>query len=244
MARSVLTALAAVVLLGGSVPAALGQEKRDKGGAKPQTVTVTKVDAAKGAITVKYNDAQGKPHEKTFQLTHDVRVLDETGQVIKIDVFEAGNEALVVESEGRLRELRRAPNLSRARRCSDAVRALVEMADCDEGCAGDLQKIYDMLRKLDTGKNGKIDPKAIKAEADHILQERVKEVFGRLDANKDGKISKDEARGLVKEHFEQIDANRDGFIAFDELLQAARKRHEHQPADGKRTDSRPAQKEK
>jgi Ca2+-binding EF-hand superfamily protein len=90
-----------------------------------------------------------------------------------------------------------------------------------------------MLRKLDTAHNGKIDPAALKAEADRILHERVKEVFQRLDANADGKISKDEARGLIKEHFNKIDTNRDGFIEFNELLHAAKERREQRPADNK-----------
>ena len=65
-----------------------------------------------------------------------------------------------------------------------------------------------------------------------------------MRVSKDGKISKEEARGLVKENFDRIDTNRDGFIQFDELLQAARERHERQPAAGKQTDSKSAEKEK
>jgi Ca2+-binding EF-hand superfamily protein len=207
-------------------------------------VTVTKVDAKKGEITVKYTDDKGKEQEKTFQLTSDVRLLDETGRVVKIDVFESGNDALIVESEGKLRELRRARHLGRTRRLSDEVRTMIEMTDCEEGCAEDLQKIYDMLRKLDTGKNGKIDPQALKTEADNILKERVKEVFNRLDTNKDGKISKEEARGLIKEHFDKIDTNKDGFIDFDELLKAAKERREHKPPDTKPGDNKQPEKEK
>ncbi len=42
-------------------------------------------------------------------------------------------------------------------------------------------------------------------------------ILERLDANKDGKLSKDEAQGPLKERFEQADANGDGFIGADEL---------------------------
>ena len=49
----------------------------------------------------------------------------------------------------------------------------IEMAESDANCVADLQAIYDQLRKLDTGKNGKIDQAALKAEAgilrDHNL---------------------------------------------------------------------------
>jgi len=244
MFRSLLAALSVAVLLGGNMPAASAQDGKNKDAAQPKSVTITKVDAKNGQITVKYQDAQGKAQEKTFRLSQDVRLLDETGRVIQIDVFEAGNEALVLEREGQLREVRRTPGLGRARRLSDSVRTLMELADGEQASAEDLQKIYDMLRKLDTGKNGKIDPQALKAEADTILRERVKEVFGRLDVNKSGKISKDTARGLVKEHFDQIDTNRDGFIQFDELLHAARERHERQATAEKQTNTKSAEKEK
>jgi Ca2+-binding EF-hand superfamily protein len=83
-----------------------------------------------------------------------------------------------------------------------------------------------MLRKLDTGKNGKIDPAALKAEREHIVAERVKTIFNSLDTNRDGKITKDEAKGLIKEHFDKIDRNGDGAITYEELLQAAQEKHE------------------
>jgi len=44
-----------------------------------------------------------------------------------------------------------------------------------------------------------------------------REIIGRLDANKDGKVSKDEAQGPVKENFERFDGNKDGFISEDEI---------------------------
>ena len=44
----------------------------------------------------------------------------------------------------------------------------------------------------------------------------------RLDTNKDGKISKDEAKGPMVQHFDQIDANSDGFVSKEELEQMKR----------------------
>jgi Ca2+-binding EF-hand superfamily protein len=242
MPRTFLAALTVLVLLVGRGLADDQKQKNQSDGTKPKNATITNVDPRKGTITLKYTDEQGKPQEKTFQLTSDVRLLNETGRLVNIDVFQSANEALIVEREGKLRELRRAPQLGRLSRLSDSVRTLIEMTDCDEGCTEDLQRIYDMLRKLDTGHNGKIDPKALKAEADNILQERVKEVFNRLDTNKDGKISKDEARGLIKEHFDQIDTNKDGFISYDELLKAAKERHEAKASDTKATNNPPKEK--
>src|SRR6516165_400500 len=132
----------------------------DKSGTdKPTTVTITKVDAQKGEITAKYEDENGKSQTKTLHLTRDVRLLDETGRVVQLDVFESGNDALVLESGGKVVEVRRTPHHNPTRNLSDAVQSLIEMSQYEEGFTQELQQIYDMLRKLDTGKNGQIDPK-------------------------------------------------------------------------------------
>jgi Ca2+-binding EF-hand superfamily protein len=133
---------------------------------------------------------------------------------------------------------------TRTRQLGDSVRVMIEMAEVEPGCTEQLQQIYTMLRSLDTGKNGKIDPQAVKAQANRLLQERVKAAFDRLDTNKDGKISKDEARGLIKEHFGRIDTNKDGFIEYNELLQAAKERREHKAANAPATDTKPNAKDK
>jgi Ca2+-binding EF-hand superfamily protein len=232
MFRVLFATIATVALLAGSLNAADDKDKKDNPAAKPFTVTVVKVDGKKGEITVKYPaDEKGKEQQKTFQLTRDVRLFDETGRVAKIDIFEAGTEAFIVESEGTLKELRRAGQVARHQTLADHVRTLLEMSASDETAAEEVQQIYDMLRKLDTAKNGKIDPTALKAEADKILKERVKAIFDRLDVNKDGKISKEEAKGLIKEHFEKLDANKDGFIDFEELLKAAKEKREAKAAE-------------
>jgi Ca2+-binding EF-hand superfamily protein len=229
MSRLLLTLFLLLSLLTGGV-AADDKEKKDKDSPKPSPVVITKVDAKKGEITVKYTDAKGKEQEKTFQLSKDVRIFDETGRVATIDVFQAGHDALVLESEGKLREVRRSVRPHPGRRLSDAMKTLIEMTDSDEVYAQEVQRIYDMLRKLDTAKNGKIDPAALKAERDRILEERIDDLIKRLDANKDGKISKDEAKGLVKEHFDKLDLNKDGFLDRDELLKAAREKQETKPS--------------
>jgi Ca2+-binding EF-hand superfamily protein len=151
-------------------------------------------------------------------------ILVETGRVAAIDVFESGDAALILAAKGQLTELRHRAEAPPAPRLSDAVKTLIEMTDSEQGCVREVQRIYDMLRKLDTSKNGKIDPAALKAERERIVAERVKAIFDRLDTNRDGKITKDEAKGSIKEHFDKIDRNGDGAITYKELLRAAQEK--------------------
>jgi hypothetical protein len=44
-------------------------------------VTITKVDAKEGTVTVKMMDKEGKEVEKTFQLMEDVEYIDTTGRL-------------------------------------------------------------------------------------------------------------------------------------------------------------------
>ena len=46
------------------------------------------------------------------------------------------------------------------------------------------------------------------------------------DANKDGKLSKEEAPDRMKENFDRIDANSDGFLDETELKQMAERMRE------------------
>jgi len=58
---------------------------------------------------------------------------------------------------------------------------------------------------------GKMTPEAL-----------VQSILDRMDKNKDGKISRDEAQGQIKENFDKIDLNKDGFLDKEELLKMAR----------------------
>jgi Ca2+-binding EF-hand superfamily protein len=107
------------------------------------------------------------------------------------------------------------------RRPSDVVFVVIEMSDCDEGCAAEVQRMYDVLRSLDKNKDGKIDADELKAMRQQLVAERVDHLIRELDADKDGKISREEAKGEIKRNFDEIDANKDGYIDRDELLRAA-----------------------
>lgn len=225
MSRFLLVGLAVTFVLIGNLRAAQDKEKPPKDIPNHMSVTITKIDSKKGEITVKYNDGKAKDQQKIYQLSPDVKIFDETGRVVKIDVFEAGSEALILAKEGHLTELRRPARAHPGYRLSDAVKTLIEMTDTENGCVEEVQRIYDMLRKLDINKNGKIDLKELEAERDRIVVERVKGAFERLDTNKDSNISKEEAKGLLRDHFDRIDRNNDGLIAYQELLHAAREKH-------------------
>jgi uncharacterized lipoprotein NlpE involved in copper resistance len=68
---------------------------------------ITKVDAKKGEVTVKMKDENGKETEKTFKLAEDIRYVDSTGRVAAIDVFQSGNEVLIVEADGKIKEMKK-----------------------------------------------------------------------------------------------------------------------------------------
>jgi Ca2+-binding EF-hand superfamily protein len=106
------------------------------------------------------------------------------------------------------------------RRPSDVVFILIETSDVDEDSTAELQRIYDVLRKLDKNKDGKIDPEELKVVREKLIDERVDHILSKLDADKDGRISKDEAKGRIKEHFDRLDLDKDGYISRDELRQA------------------------
>lgn len=44
-----------------------------------------------------------------------------------------------------------------------------------------------------------------------------KELIEKMDANEDGKLSKDEIKGRLKDHFDKVDTDEDGFITEEEF---------------------------
>lgn len=46
------------------------------------------------------------------------------------------------------------------------------------------------------------------------------ELLKEMDANKDGKLAKDEVKGPLKEDFTKIDTDKDGFLSLEELKKA------------------------
>ncbi|OBX24440.1 hypothetical protein BAA08_00100 [Bizionia sp. APA-3] len=48
------------------------------------------------------------------------------------------------------------------------------------------------------------------------------ELLEKMDANKDGKLAKEEISGNLKNHFSEVDTDKDGFITEEELKNAPR----------------------
>jgi uncharacterized protein YigE (DUF2233 family) len=76
---------------------------------KDERVTITRVDAKAGKVTVKMKDQNGREVEKTLQLAEDAEYIDSTGRVAALTVFRAGDQVLIIEVEGKLRGLQKAP---------------------------------------------------------------------------------------------------------------------------------------
>jgi Ca2+-binding EF-hand superfamily protein len=127
------------------------------------------------------------------------------------------------------------------RRPSDLIYMLVEMSDFDEECQREVQRAYEILRRLDLNKDGKIDAGELKAGREHIANNRVDFLFKQLDANKDGRISREEAKGHILASFAEIDLNRDGFIDRSELLKAATEKPTIAPPGGEQRTTPPPQ---
>jgi Ca2+-binding EF-hand superfamily protein len=88
--------------------------------------------------------------------------------------------------------------------------------------------------RLDSNNDGKLDKGEVGKVVEMLGQRfrppdakgrpEVQNVLNRMlegmDTNKDGKLSKEEARGRVGENFAQFDANKDGFLDREELTRA------------------------
>jgi Ca2+-binding EF-hand superfamily protein len=96
----------------------------------------------------------------------------------------------------------------------------IDINDPEIESVKELQQTYDLLRKIDTNHDGKIDEKELAAYRAERQKERVDRIFKHMDKNGDGKISKDEARGLWAEHFKELDTNGDGFLDRSEVEKA------------------------
>jgi Ca2+-binding EF-hand superfamily protein len=127
------------------------------------------------------------------------------------------------------------------RRPSDLIYMLVELSEDDQECQREVQRAYEILRRLDRNKDGKIDADELKAGREHVANNRVDFIFKQLDTNKDGRISREEAKGHILANFAELDLNRDGFIDRAELQKAAMEKPTVAPPGGERRTTPPPQ---
>jgi Ca2+-binding EF-hand superfamily protein len=110
-----------------------------------------------------------------------------------------------------------------------------------------LAKVFD---KFDTDGDGKLDKKEVEqmlqalrkrfaqeqakpASCNPQVDKVVERLLQQMDTNRDGKISRAEAKGRIAELFDQLDVNKDGFLDKNELRQAAMRFLGAQGAQGK-----------
>jgi 3-dehydroquinate synthase class II len=76
-----------------------------KQGVEHSKAKITKVDSDKGTVSAMVKDRNGNDAERLFFLTDDIEYIDSTGEIATIEVFESGDEVLIFESEGKIKEL-------------------------------------------------------------------------------------------------------------------------------------------
>lgn len=115
------------------------------------------------------------------------------------------------------------------------IRNMLNSADKDKDgklskdeAIGPLRENFDTF---DENKDGLIDADELKAMPRRLASSRQPADIGQqflarlleADADKDGKLSKEEAPGRVKENFDSLDGNKDGFLDKEELTAMARR---------------------
>jgi len=70
---------------------------------------IVNIDPQKGTVTVQMKGRNGKSRIRTFHLTEDIEYADSTGRVARVDMFRSGDEVLIVEEKGKLKQLSQAP---------------------------------------------------------------------------------------------------------------------------------------
>lgn len=214
MLRALLCSVPVLALIAAGSPAA--DEKPDRAGVNG---VVVKVDAAHHAVTVRLKDAEGKEVEKTFRLSDNADVTDESGKAVGLDALEAGAAVTLVEKAGRLIELRRARKEDR--RTFDADRFL---ADYDRNKDGFIQR-EELPRRLryafdqvDTNKDGKLSREELVAGAFYLHpRRRPSDVVNILIEAGDADAEARQELQTMYDQLRKLDKNHDGKIDAEEV---------------------------
>jgi Ca2+-binding EF-hand superfamily protein len=103
---------------------------------------------------------------------------------------------------------------------SEMITELVFAGARDERARAELQRIYVMLLRLDTTRDGQLSAQELQAGQQSLADQRLDAFIQQLDTNRDGRIARQEARGPLGQDFDRVDRNRDGFIDREELRTA------------------------
>ncbi len=121
-----------------------------------------------------------------------------------------------------------APGGNKDRQQPPSTEELIKMMDSNKDGKLSVKEVKGPLKndfsKIDTNKDGfitkaeldkapKPENKGRKQEASQKKEPSIDELIKTMDANKDGKLSKDEAKGPLEKDFAKIDTNKDGFLS-------------------------------
>jgi Ca2+-binding EF-hand superfamily protein len=128
------------------------------------------------------------------------------------------------DGDGRLspKEFRRGlAALGRRAGPADWLFDLIEAAEREPHAQPDLQRAYRVLREADANNDGTLDATELAAANRRLIEREVDALIKELDADGDGRISKEEARKSGRAlAFEEMDLDKDGFLTREELLRA------------------------
>jgi len=79
------------------------------------------------------------------------------------------------------------------------------------------ERLAERLLLADLDQDGAITLDELRKAGDKEREEQAKQTLQRLDANQDGKITKEEIPERMRPRLEALDANRDGVLTLDEL---------------------------
>lgn len=72
---------------------------------KVEKAKIVSINPKKGTVTLQFKGKDGHAQTRSFHLTEDIEYADSTGRVAQIDLFRSGDEVLVVEEKGHLRNI-------------------------------------------------------------------------------------------------------------------------------------------
>lgn len=116
-------------------------------------------------------------------------------------------------------------------------------AEKDPPSLQDLQKAYEMMRKIDSNSDGKITQDEIKSARSELCKKRVESIIEQNDDNDDGKLDRQEGTSIFGRRFEQADRNNDGFVTREELMECVTQSPSGQASDGGSDENRTRQKQ-